>query len=87
MSFLRALLDDLVRLRLPVTAGAVLATVVAIVEPFGVSLGGEATEKITAALVAVGVIAAYLQHRLGGVEVRTNPATQPDPHATRERLP
>lgn len=87
MTFLRALLADLVRLKLPVTAAAVLATGAALVEPFGLQLGGDTTAKITAALVAVGVLAAYVQDRLGGVEVKTNPATRSDATATRERLP
>ena len=75
MSFARAFLDDLVRLKLPVTAGAVLATALALAEPFGLSLGGDATARLTAALVAVGVVSQYLQDRLGGVVVKTNPAT------------
>jgi hypothetical protein len=75
MTFLRALLDDLVKLRLPVTAAATLATVLALVEPFGLSIGGDTTAKITGALVAVGVVAAYVQDKLGGVRVKTNPAT------------
>jgi uncharacterized protein YlxW (UPF0749 family) len=76
MSFAGAFLDDLVRLKLPVTAGAVLATALALVEPFGISVGGDATARLTAALVAVGVVSQYLQDRLGGVVVKTNPATQ-----------
>lgn len=75
MSFARAFLDDLVRLKLPVTAGAVLATALALAEPLGLSLGGDATAKLTAALAAVGVVSQYLQDRLGGVVVKTNPAT------------
>lgn len=75
MTFARAFLDDLVHLKLPVTAAAVLATALALIEPFGVSLGGETTAKITGALVALGVIAQYVQELLGGVVVKTNPAT------------
>jgi hypothetical protein len=75
MSFARAFLDDLVRLKLPVTAAAVLATALALVQPFGITLGGDATAKLTAALVAVGIVSQYLQDRLGGVVVKTNPAT------------
>lgn len=70
MMFLRSFLDDLVRLRLPVTAGAVLATVLALVEPFGIALGGDTTAKVTTALVAVGVIAQYVQSKLSGREPR-----------------
>ncbi|MDW5597669.1 hypothetical protein VSS74_25180 [Conexibacter stalactiti] len=81
MSFARAFLDDLVRLKLPVTAGAVLATVLALLQPFGIDLGGDATAKLTAALVAVGVLSQYLQDRLGGVVVKTNPATLSGPPA------
>lgn len=80
MSFARAFLDDLVRLKLPVTAGAVLATALALLQPFGIDLGGDATAKLTAALVAVGVISQYVQDRLlGGVVVKTNPATLSGP--------
>lgn len=81
MSFARAFLDDLVRLKLPVTAGAVLATALALVQPFGIALGGDATAKLTGALVAVGVVSQYLQDRLGGVVVKTNPATLKGPPA------
>lgn len=76
MTFLKNLLADLVGLRLPVTAAALVALVVSLAGPFGVNLGGATTEKLTAALVAVGVVAAYVQSKLpGGVEVKTNPAT------------
>ncbi len=75
MAFIRALLSDLVKLKLPVTAAAVLATFVALAEPFGIALGGDTTAKVTAALIAIGVIAAYIQSKLGGVKVETNPAT------------
>lgn len=76
MTFIRSLLDDLVKLKLPVTAGAVLATVLALAQPFGLSLGGDATAKVTGALVAIGVVSQYVQKRLGGVEVKTNPASR-----------
>ncbi|MDO8187205.1 hypothetical protein Q5424_09415 [Conexibacter sp. JD483] len=82
MQFVRAFLDDLVRLKLPVTAGAVVTTVLALAQPFGLTLGGDATAKVTGALVAVGVISQYVQDRLlGGVVVKTNPATQSAPPA------
>ncbi|ADB50161.1 hypothetical protein [Conexibacter woesei] len=64
MTFARAFLEDLVKLRLPVTAGAVLATALALVQPFGIGLGGDTTAKVTAALVALGVVAQYLQDKL-----------------------
>ncbi len=51
----------------------------ALIEPFGVTLGGDTTAKLGAALVAIGVIAAYIQDRLGGVKVQTNPATLAGP--------
>lgn len=76
MTFLRALLDDLVKLKLPVTAAALVATVLALAEPFGITLGGDTTAKVTGALVAVGVVAEYVKRKLGGVEVETNPATR-----------
>jgi hypothetical protein len=72
--FIRNLIRDLVTLRLPVTAGAVVATVLALVEPFGVNLGGDTTAKITAALVAVGVIVEYIDTRSESYE----PARVPD---------
>jgi hypothetical protein len=61
--FLKNLVRDLVALRLPVTAAAVVATVASLVEPFGVNLGGDTTAKVTAALVAVGVVAEYVKSR------------------------
>lgn len=61
--FVKNLLRDLASLKLPVTAAAVVATVVAVLEPFGISLGGDTTAKVTAALVAVGVIAEYVKSR------------------------
>ena len=66
--FLKTLRIDLVKLRLPVTAAAVVATVLALVEPFGVSLGGDATAKITAGLVAIGVIAEFVASRVEAYE-------------------
>ncbi len=63
--FVKNLIRDLISLRLPVTAGAVVATVLALVEPFGVQLGGETTAAITGALVAIGVVAEYLASRSG----------------------
>lgn len=88
MTFLRNLLSDLAKLRMPVTAAAVVTTGLALAEPFGLSLGGDATAKVTGALAAVGVISAYVQERIGGVEVKTNPATLVgDATASRDRLP
>lgn len=62
MTFLRNFLADLVKLRLPVTAGAVVATVVALAQPFGLNVG-PAAPVLTGALIAVGTIAAYVQSR------------------------
>jgi len=75
IAFLKALLADLAKLRMPVTAAAAVTTGLALVEPFGITLGGDTTAKVTGALTALGVISAYLQDRLGGVVVQTNPAT------------
>lgn len=61
--FLKNLVRDLASLKLPVTAAAVVATILAVLEPFGVNLGGDTTAKVTAALVAVGVIAEYVKSR------------------------
>lgn len=53
---IRALLSDLVRLRLPVTAAALATTIVGLIEPFGVDLSAQ-TVRITAALTIIGIIA------------------------------
>lgn len=63
MTFLKNVIKDIVTLKLPVTAAATVATLVALLEPFGVALGGDTTAKITGALVAVGVIAEYIKSR------------------------
>lgn len=63
MTFIKNLVNDLVKLRLPVTAAALVATVTSLVEPFGVTLGGDTTTKVTAAIVAVGVVAEYVKSR------------------------
>ena len=64
MTFLRNFLNDLTRLRLPVTAASVVATVVALVSPFGLDVG-PAGPILTGALVAVGIIAEYIKSRSG----------------------
>lgn len=63
MTFLKNVIKDIVTLKLPVTAAATVATLVALLEPFGLTLGGDTTAKITGALVAVGVIAEYIKSR------------------------
>lgn len=60
MIFLRNFLADLVKLRLPVTATAVVTFLAATLEPFGVALS---TEQATAILVFVGVVAEYVRTR------------------------
>lgn len=62
MTFLRNLLRDLVKLRLPVTASALVATGVAVIEPWGID-PGPWTGRITAALVGVGIVAEYVRTR------------------------
>lgn len=57
---LNALLQDLVSLRLPVTATAMATTVIGLVAPFGFDLSAQ-TLRITAALSVVGLIASYVQ--------------------------
>jgi hypothetical protein len=52
----RALLQDLVKLKLPVTAAALATTIVGLIAPFGVDLSTQ-TVRITAALTVVGLIA------------------------------
>ena len=63
MTFLRNLVHDLATLKMPVTAAAFVATVLALVQPFGLTLGHDTTAKVTAVLVAVGVVAEYLKTR------------------------
>ena len=64
MKFARKFLADLVSLRQPVTAAAVVATGIAIVKPFGLDVGPDAP-VLTGTLVAVGVLAAYVRSLLG----------------------
>jgi len=63
LTFLRNFVKDVATLKLPVTAAAVVATVLALVDPLGVNLGSDAVPKVTAALVLVGVIAQYIDSR------------------------
>lgn len=58
--FLREFLADIVKLRRPVTAAAVVATLVALASPFGINVGPQGPE-LTGVLVAVGTLAAYLE--------------------------
>lgn len=51
---------DLVKLRLPATATALVGTVVGLADPVGLHLGPEAP-ALTGAVVIVGVIAYYVQ--------------------------
>lgn len=53
---IKALLNDLVKLRLPVTAAALATTIVGLVAPFGVDLSQQ-TVRITACLSALGIVA------------------------------
>jgi len=63
MTFIRNFIKDVATLKLPVTAAAVLATVLALLDPLGVNLGQDAVAKVTAAIVLVGVIAQYIDSR------------------------
>jgi hypothetical protein len=65
MRFVACLLREVATLRRPVTAAAVLATFLAVVAPFGVDLDDATAGQVSAALVAVGVIAAYVERSLG----------------------
>jgi hypothetical protein len=55
----RAVLADLARLRLPVTAAAAATTLVGLTAPFGVDLSQQ-TMRITAALTAIGLAASAI---------------------------
>jgi hypothetical protein len=63
LTFIRNFIRDVATLKLPVTAAAVLATALALVDPLGLNLGKDAVAKVTAALVLVGVIAQYIDSR------------------------
>jgi hypothetical protein len=63
MTFLRNFIKDVATLKLPVTAAAVVATVLSLLDPLGLNLGKDAVPKVTAALVLVGVIAQYIDSR------------------------
>lgn len=64
MAFLLNFLDDLVKLKLPVTAGAVAATILGLISPFGIDVG-PIGPILTGALVIVG-FAAELVRRYRG---------------------
>lgn len=57
----REFLKDLAKLKLPVTAASVVATIVALVDPFGIDLGS-AAPILTGACVAVGTVAYYIDN-------------------------
>ena len=63
MTFIRNFIRDVATLKLPVTAAAVLATVLALLDPLGVNLGADAVPKVTAAIVLVGGVAQYIDSR------------------------
>jgi hypothetical protein len=57
---IKAVLHDLVTLRLPVTAAAVTTTLIGVLAPFGVDLSKQ-TVVITGALSALGLIASFVE--------------------------
>lgn len=61
---MRKFVRELVKLRRPVTAGAVVATAIALVSPFGLDVGPHGP-AVTGALVAVGGVVAWLDHAFG----------------------
>ncbi len=65
MKFIKRFLHDLATLRKPVTATAVVAEAVALTEPFGIDLGS-AGSVVTGVLIAVGAVAAYIEHVTNG---------------------
>lgn len=62
MKFVRKLLADLAKLKLPVTAAAVAALFLNVVAPFGAHIDGT---QVAGVLAALGVAAAYVNHLLG----------------------
>lgn len=63
MNTIRRVLHDLVTLRLPVTATATVATIVGLLQPFGIDLSVSAT-RMAAVLALVGYIAAAAERYL-----------------------
>ncbi len=58
-------LHDLAKLRKPVTAAAVAATLISLLSPFGINVGPDGA-KVTALLTAIGVLAGILEHARKG---------------------
>ena len=63
MTTLRRVLHDLVTLRLPVTAAATAATIVGLLQPFGIDLTSSAT-RMAAILALIGYIVAIAERYL-----------------------
>lgn len=61
---LALVLQDIARLKRPVTAAAAVATLTSLLSPFGLNVGPDGT-TITGALVAIGVAVGYLEHLKG----------------------
>lgn len=69
----REVLEDLVRLNLPVTATAIVAAVVGALQPLGVDLGDQAA-WMAGALALLGVTIAYAQGLARRVREQRAPA-------------
>ena len=58
LKIVREVAVDIAKFRLPVTAGALVATAASYLSPvIGVDIGGATTARVTAALVLLGVVA------------------------------
>jgi len=57
---LLAVLNDLARLRLPVTAAAAVTTIVGLLQPFGLDLSQQTT-RVTAGLTLLGLVSSLVR--------------------------
>jgi uncharacterized membrane protein len=60
MKFIKSFVHDLVTLRKPVTAAAVVGALVTLTSPFGIDLHAQ---QVADVLVAIGTLAALIEHR------------------------
>ena len=63
MRTIKGVIHDLVKLRLPITAAAMVTTLVGLLQPFGIDLSHQST-RLAAAFALIGVIAAAIDNFL-----------------------